>query len=171
MNILAVMLIRLLLTSIHVFFPESIIWTLVLLLGLDILDEHIDVIGYRPVFTFDYIPSTMNWKERMEYEKADKVVDVIQYMIALCFVDNIIPNYWKPYVYFAFVIRLVGVTLFVYTEKKIFLHIFTDVVKEILLAVAFLGKDYANVYTVLCIYVLKAIISFGYFHNKVMMDI
>lgn len=171
MNIPAVMLIRLLLTGIHTLLPESLVWTLVLLLVLDKLDEHIDVIGYRPIFTLEHIPSSMDPKERIEYEKADKVVDVIQYGIALLFIDKIIPSQWKPYVHFAFFMRLVGVILYIFTDNVVFLHIFVDIVKEVLLAAAFLGKDYANIYTMIFIYILKESVALGFFYNKILMDI
>jgi hypothetical protein len=84
----------------------------------------LDLVDSFPPETIHNIPIGIHW----EYQMWDKIVDTLSYWYTLACYSNQLDETFKYALYY----RTIGVILFLKTRKSIWLILFFDVVKEIL---------------------------------------
>lgn len=169
MNVLAVMTLRILLAFTHIFVPDGILWTVILIMILDKLDEHIDVTNKGIEFSRALYPKAIkDPKKKEEYEYYENITDIIHYAIALYFIREEIEGPWAPFIYGVFIYRVIGMGLFTIFRENWITDVFGDIFQEILLSAVFLSKAWANIWFVGSVLVLHAFIPFRRIYDVIL---
>jgi hypothetical protein len=169
MNVIAVMTLRILLAFTHIFVPDGILWTVLLIMILDKLDEHIDVTNKGIEFSVAPYPKAIkDPKKKEEYEYYENITDISHYAIALYFIREEIKGPWEFLIYGVFIYRVVGVGLFTIFNQKWILDVFGDVFQEMLLSASFLSKAWANIWFVVGMIVLHSFVPFREVYDTIL---
>lgn len=142
-------------------------WRIGLIAFALLILDHVD----SPLFAAQNIDNLKENKRgptlecRESYQFADKMVDQVQYAVALALLWAYC-GFWSPVIVIAYLLRWIGVTLFAHDgsvgyKAKRWLALFPDVTKELLLLVAVLGPAGATPTLIALVIVGKYLFELG----------
>ena len=136
---------------------------------LDKLDEHLDVTKDGIIFSSKSYPKSLtDTKQKQSYIYYENITDLIHYAIALYFIRGEISSAWMPYILGVFIYRLIGVGIMTFDNQMWINDVFGDVFKEMLLASAFLGKSWANIWFTISTLILHAVVPFWRVYDMIL---
>lgn len=148
--------VRFLLTPLLYFTRTNILHTILLLIGLDIIDCNPIVIK---MFSKEYEKDKYCSLDK-EYVLFDKIIDLIQNLVAILLLRPILPTNISFTLFLFLVYRSIGIVLFSFTQYIPIFILFFEFIKEYLVLYLLFGANIPSFYLCLGI-VLKIIYEYN----------
>jgi hypothetical protein len=104
----------------------------------------------------------------IEYQKNDKIVDVLTYMLILILYSHLFSKKTYILMWIALIYRSIGVYFFYHSHNNKYIHYYPDLIKELMLLDFLCHKlpVFKNYYSVFVIIILFVKIQYEKFHHR-----